>query len=49
MKAKLEQLLVLLKAVGLYAFKVALRALKVLVEETIYVLQKLDALLTRNI
>ena len=49
MKAKLEQLLDLLKAVGLYLFKVALRALKVLVEETIYVLQKLDALLTRNI
>jgi|APFre7841882654_1041346.scaffolds.fasta_scaffold99334_3 hypothetical protein len=49
MKAKLEQLLVLLKAVGLYAFKVALRALKVLVEETIYVLQKLDTVLTKNI
>jgi hypothetical protein len=49
MKAKLIQVLDLLKKVALWAFKVALRALKVLTEETIIVLQALDTLLTRNI
>jgi len=48
MKNKLVQLLALLKAVGLYLFKVLLRTLKVTVEETIYVLQLLDKLLTKE-
>ena len=49
MKAKLLQVKDFLKAVALWSFKVALRALKVLVEETILVLQKLDTVLTRNV
>jgi hypothetical protein len=49
MKAKLIQTLDLLKKVALWAFKVSLRALKVVVEETIIVLTALDTLLTRNI
>jgi hypothetical protein len=49
MKAKLIQVLDLLKKVALWTFKVVLRALKVLTEETIIVLQALDLLLTRNI
>jgi len=48
MKAKLSQVLDFLKAVVLWSFKVVLRALKVLVEETILVLQKLDAVLTKD-
>ena len=48
MKVKLSQVLDFLKAVALWSFKVVLRALKVLVEETILVLQKLDAVLTKN-
>ena len=49
MKAKLIQVLDLLKKVALWTFKVVLRALKVLTEETIIVLTALDLLLTRNI
>jgi len=49
MKAKLLQVSDFLKAVVLWSFKVTLRAIKVLVEETILVLQKLDAVLTKNI
>jgi hypothetical protein len=49
MKAKLSQIVDLLKAAALWSFKVILRAIKVLVEETIYVLQKLDTVLTKNI
>ena len=49
MKAKLIQVLDLLKKVALWTFKVVLRALKVLTEETIIVLQALDLLLTRTI
>jgi hypothetical protein len=48
MKAKLIQVLDLLKKVALWAFKVALRALKVLTEETIIVLTALDKLLTKE-
>ena len=48
MKVKLLQLLDLLKAVALWSFKVILRGIKVVVEETILVLQKLDALLTKD-
>jgi len=48
MKAKLLQLLDLIKKAALWAFKVALRALKVLTEETIIVLQALDTLLTKE-
>ena len=48
MKVKLLQLLDLLKAVALWSFKVILRGMKVVVEETILVLQKLDALLTKD-
>ena len=49
MKAKLVQAYDLLKKVALWALKVSLRALKALVEETIIVLQALDALLTKDI
>ena len=49
MKVKLEQVLDLLKAAALWAFKVILRGIKVVVEETIVVLQKLDAVLTKNV
>jgi hypothetical protein len=49
MKAKLIQVLDLLKKVALWAFKIALRALKVFTEETIIVLQALDTVLTNNI
>jgi hypothetical protein len=49
MKDKLIQVLDLLKKVALWAFKVALRGIKVVTEETIIVLQALDLLLTRNI
>jgi hypothetical protein len=48
MKAKLLQIADFLKAVALWTFKVLLRGIKVLVEETILVLQKLDAVLTKN-
>ena len=48
MKAKLIQVLDLLKKVALWAFKVALRGIKALVEETIIVLQALDLLLTKE-
>ena len=48
MKAKLIQTLDLLKKVALWAFKVALRGIKVVTEETIIVLQALDKLLTRE-
>jgi len=48
MKAKLLQLLDLLNKASLWAFKVILRALKVLTEETIIVLQALDTLLTKE-
>lgn len=49
MKAKLLQVADFLKAAALWSFKVILRAIKVLVEETILVLQKLDTVLTNNI
>ena len=49
MKAKLIQTLDLLKKVALWAFKVALRGIKVLVEETIIVLTALDTLLTKEV
>ena len=49
MKVKLLQVADFLKAAGLWAFKVILRGFKVLVEETIVVLQKLDTVLTNNI
>jgi len=48
MKAKLIQTLDLLKKVALWAFKVALRGIKVVTEETIIVLQALDKLLTKE-
>ena len=48
MKAKLIQVLDLLKKVALWAFIVALRGIKALVEETIIVLQALDVLLTKE-
>ena len=48
MKAKLIQLLDLLKKAALYVFKVVLRGIKVLTEETIIVLQALDTLLTKE-
>ena len=48
MKTKLIQVLDLLKKVALWAFKVALRGIKALVEETIIVLQALDVLLTKE-
>ena len=49
MKTKLLQVADFLKAAALWSFKVILRAIKVLVEETILVLQKLDTVLTNNI
>ena len=48
MKAKLIQTIDLLKKVALWAFKVALRGIKVITEETIIVLQALDTLLTKE-
>jgi len=48
MKAKLLQLVDLIKKAALYSFKVVLRGLKVLTEETIIVLQALDTLLTKE-
>jgi hypothetical protein len=48
MKAKLLQLLDLIKKAVLWAFKVVLRGIKVLTEETIIVLQALDTLLTKE-
>jgi hypothetical protein len=48
MKAKLIQTLDLLKKVALWAFKVALRGIKVVTEETIIVLTALDKLLTKE-
>ena len=48
MKAKLIQTIDLLKKVALWAFKVALRGIKVVTEETIIVLQALDKLLTKE-
>jgi hypothetical protein len=47
MNIKLLQLWDLIQSAGLWTFKVALRAFKALVEETIYLLQKLDTLLTK--
>ena len=49
MKTKLLQVADFLKEAALWSFKVILRAIKVLVEETILVLQKLDTVLTNNI
>ena len=49
MKNKLIQTFDLLKKVALWAFKVALRGIKVLVEETIIVLTALDTLLTKEV
>ena len=48
MKAKLVQVLDFLKAALLWSFKVVLRGIKVVVEETIVVLQKLDVVLTKD-
>ena len=48
MKAKLIQTIDLLKKTALWAFKVALRGIKVVTEETIIVLQALDKLLTKE-
>ena len=48
MKAKLIQISDFLQSVALWTFKVFLRGLKVVVEETVLVLQKLDAVLTKN-
>ena len=48
MKAKLIQIGDFLQSVVLWTFKVILRGLKVVVEETVLVLQKLDAVLTKN-
>ena len=48
MKAKLLQVADFLKAAALWSFKVLLRGIKVVVEETILVLQKLDTALTKN-
>jgi hypothetical protein len=48
MKTKLIQMYDLTKKVALWAFKVALRGIKALVEETIIVLQALDTLLTKE-
>jgi hypothetical protein len=45
MKAKLAQLLVVIKASVLYSFKIAKRCLKAFLQETIIVLQHLDTLL----
>lgn len=47
MNTKLLQLWDVLQSAGLWVFKITLRALKVIVEETIYLLQKLDTLLTK--
>jgi hypothetical protein len=49
MKNKLLQLADFFKAVALWLFKITLRAIKVIVEETIIVLQKLDTVLTKNV
>lgn len=49
MKTKLLQLLDFLKAAVIYSFKILLRVIKVVVEESIIVLQKLDTLLTNNV
>ena len=49
MKTKLLQLLDFLKTAAIYSFKIALRVIKVIVEESIVVLQKLDTLLTNNV
>ena len=49
MKNKLLQLADFLKAAALWVFKITLRAIKVVVEETILVLQKLDTVLTKNV
>jgi hypothetical protein len=49
MKTKLLQLADFLKAAALWLFKITLRAIKVIVEETILVLQKLDTLLTNHV
>jgi hypothetical protein len=47
MNIKLLQLWDLVQSAALWVFKVTLRAVKVLVEETIDLLQKLDTLLTK--
>ena len=48
MKAKLLQLADFLKAAALWAFKILLKAIKAAIEETVILLQKLDALLTKE-
>ena len=48
MKTKLLQLLDLIKKAFLWSFKVILRGIKVVTEETIIVLQALDTLLTKE-
>jgi hypothetical protein len=49
MKNKLLQLADFLKAVALWSFKVFLKGIKIVVEETIIVLQKLNTLLADNV
>jgi hypothetical protein len=49
MKAKLLQVADFLKAVGLYVFKIALKVVRAIIDETIYVLQKLQAVVTQQI
>jgi len=49
MKAKLLQIWDFFKAVGLYAFKVALKIVRAIIDETIFVLQKLQVVLTQQI
>jgi len=48
MKVKLAQIWDFIKAAALWSFKVVLRGIKVVVEETILVLQKLDIVLTKE-
>jgi hypothetical protein len=48
MKVKLAQIWDFIKAAALWSFKVILRGIKVVVEETILVLQKLDIVLTKE-
>ena len=48
MKTKLLQIWELIKAALLWTFKILLRGFKIVVEETIYVLQKLDAVLAKD-
>lgn len=48
MKIKLAQVWDFVKVASLYVFKLSLRCAKAIVEETIVLLQKLDAVLTKN-